>query len=335
MQRAFPSPLPEAPPTLEVRRLGVQYAASHNRFWGGRRAISALEDLSFDLAAGETLGLVGESGSGKTTAGRAILRRVSPATGQIIFKGINITHLRGEQLRKLRSGMQLVLQDPYASLNPRMRVLDIVAEPLLVHGVVRSVSEARQQVADLLDLVGLPADAQDRFPHAFSGGQRQRIGIARALALKPDLIVADEPVSALDISLRAQVVNLMQGLQRRLGLSYLFIAHDLSIVRHISRRVAILYAGGMVEMADRDDIYERPKHPYTEALLSAVPIANPRIQRARKRIVYQGEAPDIANPPQGCRFQSRCPLVTEQCRVQTPPLVEKAPRHLVACWNRD
>ena len=335
MQHPFRSLARETTPTLQVRGLGVQYGASRNAFWGGRRAISALEDISFDLAPGETLGLVGESGSGKTTAGRAILRRVAAATGQIIFKGIDITHMRGEPLRKLRSGMQLVLQDPYASLNPRMRVLDIVAEPLLVHGVVRSVSEARRQVTDLLNLVGLPGDAHDRFPHAFSGGQRQRIGIARALALKPDLIVADEPVSALDVSVRAQVVNLMQDLQRQLGLSYLFIAHDLSIVRHISHRVAILYAGRMVEMADRDDIYERPKHPYTEALLSAVPIANPRIQRARKRIVYEGEAPDIANPLPGCRFQSRCPLVTAQCRAEAPPLVEKAPRHLVACWNRE
>jgi oligopeptide/dipeptide ABC transporter ATP-binding protein len=334
MQHAFPIIRPDAPPTLRVRSLGVQYEAAGAGFWGRRRVFNALEDISFDLRPGETLGLVGESGSGKTTAGRAILRRVEASTGQIIFKGTDITTMGGEQLRKLRAGMQLVLQDPYASLNPRMRVLDIVAEPLLVHGVVKSLEEARDRVSELLGLVGLPGDAHDRFPHAFSGGQRQRIGIARALALKPDLIVADEPVSALDVSVRAQVVNLLQDLQKQLGLSYLFIAHDLSIVRHISHRVAILYAGRMVEMADRDAIYERAKHPYTEALLSAVPVANPELQRARKRIVYQGEVPDIANPPPGCRFQARCPLVSDQCRNHAPPLLEKAPGHFVACWNR-
>ena len=335
MLQTAPVHRPDALPTLRVRSLGVQYEVAGNGFWGGKRSVNALEDISFDLRPGETLGLVGESGSGKTTAGRAILRRIEAATGQIIFKGTDITALKGEALRSLRAGMQLVLQDPYASLNPRMRVLDIVAEPLIVHGVVRSLDEARQRVGELLDLVGLPADTQDRFPHAFSGGQRQRIGIARALALKPDLIVADEPVSALDVSVRAQVVNLMQDLQKQLGISYLFIAHDLSVVRHISHRVAILYAGRMVEMADRDSIYDRPKHPYTEALLSAVPVANPQIQRARKRIVYPGEVPDMASPPPGCRFQARCPLVTDQCRTHTPPLVEKAPGHLVACWNRN
>jgi peptide/nickel transport system ATP-binding protein len=243
--------------------------------------------------------------------------------------------MRGEPLRRLRAGMQVVLQDPYASLNPRMRVLDIVAEPLLVHGMAGSLGEARDQVMELLEMVGLPRDAYRRYPHSFSGGQRQRVGIARALALRPDLIVADEPVSALDVSVRAQVVNLMQDLQKQLGLSYLFIAHDLSIVRHISHRVAILYAGHMMELADRDSIYSRPRHPYTEALLSAVPIANPALQRQRKRIVYQGEVPDISAPPVGCRFQTRCPLVSDRCRKEVPPLAEKAPGHFSACWNRD
>ncbi|WP_127754486.1 oligopeptide/dipeptide ABC transporter ATP-binding protein [Devosia sp. 1566] len=324
----------ELPPTLRVRSVGVEYPLAGGGFWGKPRKLTALEDISFDLRPGETLGLVGESGSGKTTIGRAVLRRVENTSGQIIFKGKDITQMRGERLRQLRRGMQLVLQDPYASLNPRMRVLDIVAEPLLVHGLAKSLDDARDRVTDLLRLVGLPVDASERFPHAFSGGQRQRIGIARALALQPDLIVADEPVSALDVSVRAQVVNLMQDLQRELGLSYLFIAHDLSIVRHISHRVAILYAGRMAEIADRDTIYRRPAHPYTEALLSAVPVANPALQRARKRIVYQGEVPDLANLPQGCRFQARCPLVSHKCRVETPPLMEKALGHLVACWNR-
>ena len=230
--------------------------------------------------------------------------------------------------------MQLVFQDPYASLNPRMRVLDIVAEPLVAHNFVRTSEEARDEIGELLRLVGLPRDAHDRFPHAFSGGQRQRIGIARALALKPEFIVADEPVSALDVSVRAQVVNLLQDLQQELGLSYLFIAHDLSVVRHISHRVAILYSGRMVELADRNAIYESPLHPYTEALLSAVPVPHPKTQRARKRIIYRGEVPDPAHWPAGCHFHGRCPLATERCSLQAPPLVEKAPDHWVACWHR-
>jgi peptide/nickel transport system ATP-binding protein len=230
--------------------------------------------------------------------------------------------------------MQLVFQDPYASLNPRMCVLDIVAEPLIVHGIVKSSAEARDEITELLRLVGLPRDAHDRYPHAFSGGQRQRIGIARALALKPEFIVADEPVSALDVSVRAQVVNLLQDLQQELGLSYLFIAHDLSVVRHISHRVAILYCGRLVELADRDAIYEHPIHPYTEALLSAVPVPDPKTQRNRKRLVYRGEIPDVSHWPAGCHLHGRCPHATEQCALYAPPLVEKAPGHFAACWHR-
>jgi oligopeptide/dipeptide ABC transporter ATP-binding protein len=230
--------------------------------------------------------------------------------------------------------MQMVFQDPYASLNPRMRILDIVAEPLLVHGVVRKLSDAEERVARLLSLVGLPADARKRYADAFSGGQRQRIGIARALALEPDLIVADEPISALDVSIRAQVVNLMQDLQKELRVAYLFIAHDLSVVRHIAHRVAIMYLGKVVELGERNSIYERPKHPYTEALLSAVPIPDPELQRARRRIVLKGEIPDPSNPPKGCRFQTRCPHAVEQCRVAEPPLEEKEPNHWAACWAR-
>ncbi|MBB6467457.1 ABC transporter ATP-binding protein [Aminobacter carboxidus] len=327
------APAPHAP-LLSVQGLGVTYETGAQGFWGRPKSFDALQDISFDLKAGETLGLVGESGSGKTTTGRAVLRRIKTSAGKIVFKGNDITRTDGEALRKLRRNMQLVFQDPYSSLNPRMRVIDIVAEPLLVHGLIRHVDEARDRITELLRVVGLPADAHDRFPHAFSGGQRQRIGIARALALQPEFIVADEPVSALDVSVRAQVVNLMQDLQKELGLGYLFIAHDLSVVRHISHRVAILYAGRMVEIADRDDLYDHPIHPYTEALLSAVPVPDPRTQRQRKRIVYGGEVPDLVNPPPGCRFSTRCPLVTDQCRKDAPKLSERSPRHLVACWNR-
>ncbi|MBT1158035.1 ATP-binding cassette domain-containing protein [Aminobacter anthyllidis] len=327
------APAPHAP-LLSVQGLGVTYETGAQGFWGRPKSFDALQDISFDLHAGETLGLVGESGSGKTTTGRAVLRRIKTSAGKIVFKGNDITRTDGEALRKLRRNMQLVFQDPYSSLNPRMRVIDIVAEPLLVHGLIRHVDEARDRITELLRVVGLPADAHDRFPHAFSGGQRQRIGIARALALQPEFIVADEPVSALDVSVRAQVVNLMQDLQKELGLGYLFIAHDLSVVRHISHRVAILYAGRMVEIADRDDLYDHPIHPYTEALLSAVPVPDPRTQRQRKRIVYGGEVPDLVNPPPGCRFSTRCPLATEQCRKDAPKLTERSPRHLVACWNR-
>jgi oligopeptide/dipeptide ABC transporter ATP-binding protein len=256
------------------------------------------------------------------------------AGGRIVFKGEDITRLSEEGLRPLRRHMQLVFQDPYASLNPRMRIMDIVAEPLIVHGLVKSSREAAEKVSELLDRVGLPPDAGSRYPHAFSGGQRQRVGIARALALNPDFIVADEPVSALDVSIRAQIVNLLQDLQRDLGIAYLFIAHDLAVVRHISHRIAIMYAGVLMEVAGRDDLYEKPTHPYTQALLSAVPVPDPKIQRARKRIVYSGEAPNPLDPPPGCRFQNRCPQRTGDCCAAAPPLTERSPGHWVACWNR-
>ena len=322
-----------APPTLSVRDLAVDYEISRGGLFRRRRAVTAVQGISFDIAPGETLGLVGESGSGKTTVGRAILRRIPATGGSICFEGQDITHLQGEPLRRLRAHMQIVLQDPYTSLNPRMLVGDIVAEPLIVHGLAPSREAARETVAALLTRVGMPADAAGRYPHSFSGGQRQRIGIARALAMKPALIVADEPVSALDVSVRAQVVNLMQDLQRDLGLSLLFIAHDLAVVRHISHRVAIMYAGHIVELAPREAIYDRPIHPYTQALLSAVPVANPGVQRQRRRIVHPGESVDIANPPSGCRFHPRCPLATEQCRDHAPPLTDRGAGHLAACWN--
>jgi peptide/nickel transport system ATP-binding protein len=229
--------------------------------------------------------------------------------------------------------MQLVFQDPYASLNPRMRIIDIVAEPLVVHGLAANLRESAARVSELLQRVGLPPDAGSRYPHAFSGGQRQRVGIARALALNPEFIVADEPVSALDVSIRAQIVNLLQDLQQDLGIAYLFIAHDLAVVRHISHRIAIMYAGKIVEIAGRKEIYEKPLHPYTQALLSAVPVPDPRVQRTRQRITYAGEPPNPMKPPAGCRFQTRCPHRTGQCRLQPPPFEDRGSRHFVACWN--
>jgi oligopeptide/dipeptide ABC transporter ATP-binding protein len=325
----------EAEPLVEVEHLSIHFPVGRSGFWGRqKKVVHAVDDVSFTIRKGETLGLVGESGSGKTTTGRAILRRIDPTTGTIRFRGEDITHVKGESLRRLRRHMQLVFQDPYASLNPRMKVHEIVAEPLVVHRVVNSADDARDRVLELLELCGLPRDAADRYPHAFSGGQRQRVGIARALALEPELIVADEPVSALDVSIRAQVVNLLQDIQDELGLTYLFIAHDLSVVRHISHRIAIMYAGKLIELADVDDVYEHPTHPYTEALLSSVPIPDPPIQRGRTRIVLQGELPNTVSPPIGCRFHTRCPIAEAQCSEIEPTFLEIASGHRVACHVR-
>jgi peptide/nickel transport system ATP-binding protein len=324
---------PSSEPLISVQGLSVEYAIGGNGFWGrSRDSLRAVEDVSFEIPRGETLGLVGESGSGKTTTGRAVLRKVPLAAGRIVFDGEDITDLHGEKLRRYRKRMQLVFQDPYASLNPRMRVFEIVAEPLLVHGVVSRIRDAEPQVRDLLALVGLPPDVLFRYPHAFSGGQRQRIGIARALSLHPDFIVADEPVSALDVSIRAQVVNLLQDLQEQLGLTYLFIAHDLSVVRHISHRIAVMYAGKLVELGLPDQIYDDPKHPYTRALLSAVPVPDPAVEKTRRRIVLSGSVPNLADPPSGCRFHTRCPIAVDRCREEEPPLTQRAPGHQAACW---
>lgn len=321
-------------PLVRVEGLTVQFDGGRSGFWGQHRlVVHAVNRVSFAIYPGETLGLVGESGSGKSTTGRAILRRIPAAAGRIFFRGRDITRARKQDLRPMRRHMQLVFQDPYASLNPRMRIADIVAEPLIVHGMCGSVRDAADRVAELLALVGLPPDAGGRYPHAFSGGQRQRVGIARALALNPEFIVADEPVSALDVSIRAQIVNLMHDLQRRLGLTYLFIAHDLAVVRHISHRIAIMYAGRILEIADRRPIYESPIHPYTESLLSAVPVPDPRVQRSRRRIVYAGEPPNPLEPPLGCGFRSRCPFRTAKCDAEDPPLTERRPNHWAACWN--
>ena len=323
-----------AEPLVRVDDLTVHYPVGRAGFWGQRKLyLHAVDGVSFEIGRGETLGLVGESGSGKTTTGRAVLRKVPLTGGRIEFRGEDITHVKGERLRRLRQAMQLVFQDPYASLNPRQRVLDVIAEPLLVHGQIKRIRDGRDRVEELLGLVGLPVDTMYRYPYAFSGGQRQRIGIARALSLEPDFIVADEPVSALDVSIRAQVVNLLQDLQEQLGLTYLFIAHDLSVVRHISHRIAVMYAGKIVETGGRDDIYVNPKHPYTEALLSAVPIPDPKAEVHRNRIVLSGVFPNLIDPPQGCRFHTRCPLATERCRFEEPPLTQRSAGHHAACWN--
>jgi peptide/nickel transport system ATP-binding protein len=326
-------PTQNSPALVQVRDLCVFFDAGRKGFWGQKRlTVHAVDGVSFDILPGETLGLVGESGSGKSTTGRAVLGRVPVTRGGIWFQGRDITNAGREEVRALSRDMQLIFQDPYASLNPRHRIVDIVAEPLLVHGMARNTREAAPEVARLLERVGLPPDAGARYPHAFSGGQRQRVGIARALALKPRFIVADEPVSALDVSIRAQVVNLLQDLQQEFGLAYLFIAHDLAVVRHISHRIAILYAGKIVEIADRDLIYDCPVHPYTRALLSAVPIPDPPVQRARKRISCPGEPPNPLNPPPGCRFQGRCPHAVERCRAEEPPLAARRPGQAAACW---
>jgi peptide/nickel transport system ATP-binding protein len=292
-------------------------------------AVRAVDGVDLDVPRGSTVGLVGESGCGKTTLGRAILRLVEPTAGSIVFDGIDMLTLEAEPLRRMRSRMQMVFQDPMASLDPRQSVESILTEPLRTHRVKAKHGE---KVRSLLNLVGLPASASSRYPHEFSGGQRQRIGIARAIALEPDLIVADEPVSALDVSIQAQVVNLLEDLQHQLGLTYVVIAHDLAVVRHIADVVAVMYLGALVEQAPSDDLYAQPLHPYTKALMSAVPIPDPVVEDTRERILLAGDLPSAANPPSGCRFRTRCPWAQPtKCASDRPPLVESRPNHLVAC----
>ncbi len=292
--------------------------------------VKAVDGVSFDVYRGETLGLVGESGCGKTTTGRTIIRIYEPTDGHVFFKGQDLAALTGNEMREMRRSMQMIFQDPYASLNPRMSVLRIVGEPLEVFHVGTK-AERKDRVAELLELVGLNPDFMTRYPHEFSGGQRQRIGLARALALQPDLIICDEPISALDVSIQAQVVNLLEELQDKLGLTYIFIAHDLSMVRHISNRVAVMYLGKIVELTERDTLYSNPLHPYTEALLSAVPVPDPVIEETRQRIILEGDLPSPANPPKGCNFNTRCPKVMDICREEEPPFVEVEPGHYCAC----
>jgi oligopeptide transport system ATP-binding protein len=290
----------------------------------------AVDGITFDVKRGETMGLVGESGCGKSTTGRAILQLYKPTEGEILFDNTDLTKLRGNDLRLMRRKMQMIFQDPYASLNPRMSVRDIIGEPLLIHKIGNA-SERRERVAELMRVVGLNPYYAGRFPHEFSGGQRQRIGIARALAVDPDFIVCDEPVSALDVSIQAQIINLLEELQEQFGLTYLFIAHDLAVVRHISDRVAVMYLGKLMELADRNEIYDNPLHPYTKALLSAVPIPDPALERQRERIILTGDVPSSLRPPRGCVFHTRCPIAIDDCREIVPEWREAAPGHWVAC----
>ena len=292
--------------------------------------IKAVDGLSFTIRKGETLGLVGESGCGKSTTGRSILQLYRPTEGEVAFDGTELTTLKGEPMRRMRRRMQMIFQDPYASLNPRMTVGNIVGEPLEVHNILKG-KERRERVEELLEVVGLNPYFINRYPHEFSGGQRQRIGVARALAVQPDFIVCDEPISALDVSIQAQIINLLEELQSKFELTYLFIAHDLSVVRHISDRVAVMYLGKIVELTTRDELYNNPLHPYTKALLSAVPIPDPVVEEKRRRVILEGDVPSPANPPSGCHFRTRCSLAIERCAEEDPEWRDVGDDHWVAC----
>jgi len=314
---------------LEVKDLKVHFPVQHGVFSRVRDYVKAVDDVSLSLAAGETLGLVGESGCGKTTLGRAIVRLIEPTSGSILFEGTDISRAKGADLLARRRQFQIIFQDPYGSLNPRMTVEQIVGEALDIHDLANSESARRKRIEDLLMAVGLNAAHAQRYPHEFSGGQRQRIGIARALAVEPKFLVCDEPVSALDVSVQAQIINLLQDLQQQHGLAYLFIAHDLAVVEHISRRIAVMYLGKIVELAEAKALIREPKHPYTQALISAVPVVDPVSKR--RRILLSGDVPSPIHPPSGCPFHPRCPIAEAQCRVETPPLREIRPGHWTAC----
>jgi oligopeptide transport system ATP-binding protein len=316
---------------LEVRGLKKYFPITSGIILQRVKAyVKAVDGLDFFVRKGETLGLVGESGCGKSTTGRSILQLYRPTAGEVIFQGKDLCKLQGEELRKMRRNMQMIFQDPYASLNPRMTVGDIIGEPLEVHNIAKG-KEKKERVQELLQIVGLNPYFVNRYPHEFSGGQRQRIGVARALAVNPAFIVCDEPISALDVSIQAQIINLLEELQAQFHLTYLFIAHDLSVVRHISDRVAVMYLGKIVELTDRDSLYKNPLHPYTKALLSAVPIPDPVIEEKRERIILTGDVPSPVNPPSGCRFHTRCPIAIERCKHEDPEFRDVGDLHFVAC----
>jgi oligopeptide transport system ATP-binding protein len=319
-------------PLLDVRNLKVHFPVSSGFLFGRTTGyIKAVDDVSLSVKSGETLGLVGESGSGKTTFGRAALRLLEPTAGQVFFDGEELTSLTNDEMRQRRRHLGMVFQDPYGSLNPRMTAGGIIGEPLKIHKLFSGKEDYRQQVGDLLELVGLSPTMADRYPHEFSGGQRQRIGVARALAGKPQFIVLDEPVSALDVSIQAQLINLLQDIQEEFNLAYLMIAHDLSVVRHISDRIAVMYLGKLVEISNYKDLYDNPLHPYTQALLSAVPLPDRALERKRERIILEGDIPSPRNPPSGCVFHTRCPIAIEECKTIVPTMKEIAPGHKAAC----
>ncbi len=315
---------------LEVKGLKKYFNISKGWLKGEKQYLRAVDGIDFKVRHGETLGIVGESGCGKSTTANLLVRLLKPTAGEIIFDGKNLLKLSSEEMRKMRADIQMVFQDPFSSLNPRMRVFDIVAEPLLVHGRSRG-KELEQEVYELLDVVGLSRSYARRFPHEFSGGQRQRIGIARALALKPKLIICDEPVSALDVSIQAQILNLLNSLQNEFNLTYIFIAHGLPAVKHVSDHIAVMYLGKIVEIAPKEKLFQHSMHPYTEGLLAAIPISSPFQRKDKKRIVLSGDIPNPANPPSGCRFHTRCSYCNEKCRNDVPELIETEPDHFVAC----
>ena len=333
---AAPPPAPNNEILLEINNLKMYFPVTSGMLFQRTVAyVKAVDDVTFAVRRGETLGLVGESGCGKTTTGRCILQLYKPTSGQVIFEGQDLTQLGTKQMRAMRREMQVIFQDPYSSLNPRMTAGNIIGEPLIVHGLVKGKNEYRDRVAELLQNVGLNPYMADRFPHEFSGGQRQRIGVARALSVSPKFIVADEPVSALDVSIQAQIINLLEELQEQFNLTYLFIAHDLSVVRHISDRVGVMYLGHLVEIAERNEIYRNPMHPYTRALLSAVPIPDPILDAQRERVLLSGEVPSPLNPPSGCVFHPRCPIADDNCAQTIPQLRPVAPDHWAACLKAD
>ncbi len=333
---AAPRPAPNDDILLEINNLKMYFPVTSGMLFQRTVAyVKAVDDVTFAVRRGETLGLVGESGCGKTTTGRCILQLYKPTSGQVIFEGQDLTQLGTKQMRAMRREMQVIFQDPYSSLNPRMTAGNIIGEPLIVHGLVKGKNEYRDRVAELLQNVGLNPYMADRFPHEFSGGQRQRIGVARALSVSPKFIVADEPVSALDVSIQAQIINLLEELQEQFNLTYLFIAHDLSVVRHISDRVGVMYLGHLVEIAERNEIYRNPMHPYTRALLSAVPIPDPILDAQRERVLLSGEVPSPLNPPSGCVFHPRCPIADDNCAQTIPQLRPVAPDHWAACLKAD